>query len=379
MAEALKHMFDAARYRRLADDLAAVAPRFDRSRFLALTLDGLDERALMDRLRQTTLAGETALPGTYAEKLATLRALAPRIGHNFVGIFLSDFVATHGLADFDLSLDALKFFTRFGSAEFAIRAFLERDLVRTLAAMTVWATDPDEHVRRLASEGSRPRLPWGRRLPALVRDPEPTFPILTRLSADPSLYVRKSVANHLNDISKDHPERMLALVESWDRAHAPTAWIVRHAARTLIKKGHPRALRLVGVSGAARVKVTAFSVAPATLSLGGKITLTAHLTSTAKQAQRLVIDYVVRYAKAGGRASAKVFKWTETDLAPGATLTLTKRQTIRDFSTRRHHAGSHPVDLQINGRLVASGVFTLRLAMPPAGALPARRRRAPSS
>lgn len=379
MAEALKHMFDAARYRRLADDLAAVAPRFDRRRFLDLTLAGLDDRALMDRLRQTTLACGAALPGTYAEKLATLRLLAPRLGHNFVGIFLSDFVATHGLADFDLSLDALKFFTRFGSAEFAIRAFLERDLDRTLTVMTAWASDPDEHVRRLASEGSRPRLPWGRRLPALVRDPSPTFPILTRLAADPSLYVRKSVANHLNDISKDHPERMLALVESWDRTHPPTAWIVRHAARTLIKKGHPRALRLVGVSGAARVNVAAFSVAPATLRLGETLALTARLTSTAKQSQRLVIDYVVRYARAGGRASAKVFKWTEADLAPGATLTLTKRQTIRDFSTRRHHAGRHPVDLQINGRLVASGAFTLRLAALPAEALPAKRRRSPSS
>ncbi len=379
MAEALKHMFDAARYRRIAADLADIAPRFDRDRFLALTLDDLDERALMDRLRQTTLACEAALPGTYPEKLAALRALAPRLNHGFVAIFPCDFVATHGLAHFDLSLEALKFFTPFGSAEFAIRAFLERDLDRTLAVMTTWAADPDEHVRRLASEGSRPRLPWCRRLPALVRDPSPTFPILTHLAADPSLYVRKSVANHLNDISKDHPERMLALVESWDREHTPTAWIARHAARTLIKKGHPRALRLVGVSGAARVKVAAFSVGPATLQLGETLTLTAHLVSTAKQTQRLVIDYVVHYAKASGRASAKVFKWTEADLAPGATLTLTKRQTIRDFSTRRHHAGRHPVDLQINGRIVASGAFTLRLAAPPVGALPVRRRRAPSS
>jgi 3-methyladenine DNA glycosylase AlkC len=379
MAEALKHLFDAARYHRLAADLAAIAPHFDRSRFLALTLDGLDERALMDRLRQTTLACEAALTGTYAEKLATLRALAPRIGHNFIGIFLSDFVATHGLADFERSLDALKFFTRFGSGEFAIRAFLERDLDRTLAVMNAWTADPDEHVRRLASEGSRPRLPWGRRLPALVRDPSPTFPLLTLLAADPSLYVRKSVANHLNDVSKDHPEHMLALVESWDRDHAPTAWIARHAARTLIKKGHPRALRLVGVSGAARVKVAAFTVTPATLRLGETLTLTARLESNAKRSQRLVIDYVVRYAKASGRASAKVFKWTEADFAPGATLSLTKRQTIRDFSTRRHHAGLHPVDLQINGRIVGSGAFTLRLAAKSAGALPARRRRAPSS
>lgn len=385
MADALKHMFDAARYRRLAADLAVLVPRFDRARFLALTLDGLDSRALMGRLRQTTLACDASLPGTYADKLAILRALAPRIGHNFIAIFLSDFVATHGLAHFDLSVAALKFFTPFGSSEFAVRAFLERDLDRTLAVMTAWSADPDEHVRRLASEGSRPRLPWGRRLPALVRDPAPTFPLLTRLAADPSLYVRKSVANHLNDISKDHPERMLTLVESWDRDHEHTAWIARHAARTLIKRGHPRALRLVGVSGATHVSMAGFTVDPATISLGETITLAARVTSTAKQPQRLVIDYVVRYAKAAGRFSAKVFKWTEATLAPGATLALTKHQTIRDFSTRRHYAGRHSVDLQINGRLVASTAFLLSIppkragATKPAPALPARRRSARSS
>ncbi len=364
MAEALKLIFDAARYRRLAADLAALAPRFDRARFLALTLDDLDSRALMDRLRQTTLACDVSLPGTYKDKLAVLRALAPRIKYPFVAIFLSDFVATHGLAHFDLSLDALKFFTPFGSSEFGVRPFLERELPRTLAVMQTWADDPDEHVRRLASEGCRPRLPWGRQLPALVHDPAPTFPILTRLRADPSLYVRKSVANHLNDISKDHPALMLNLVESWDRSHVCTAWIARHAARTLIKRGDPRALRLVGVSGAARVTVAAFSVAPRTLVLGESLKLSATLVSTATTPQRLVADYIVHYAKAGGRTATKVFKWKEATLAPGATLTLAKRQTIRDFSTRRHHPGKHIVELQLNGRVTATGSFTLCVPTP---------------
>lgn len=354
----LKSIFDAARYRGLAAELAALSPAFDSARFLSHALDGLDARELMDRLRRTTEAVHRALPLPYRGQLAVLRALAPRIGHGFVGIFLSDFVAQHGLDDTAVSLDALTFFTRFGSAEFAIRPFLVRDLPGTLAVMHGWALDENEHVRRLASEGCRPRLPWGTRLQALVADPSPTRPILEALRADPSLYVRKSVANHLNDIAKDHPQVVVDLVSSWDRSDERTAWIVRHALRTLVKRGDARALALLGAGRPARVEV-AFKASPRRLRLGDTLELSAAIASRSAQSQRLVIDYVVHYARAGGTASEKVFKWKTADLPPRAMLALTKRQTIRDFSTRRHHAGLHRVELQINGRRLAETSFVL--------------------
>lgn len=358
MSAVLKDMFDAARYRSVAADLAALAPAFDSSAFLDHTLTGLASRELMDRMRRTSTGVALALPLPYREQLAVLRALAPRIGHNFIGIFLSDFVAQHGLDDTAVSLDALRFFTRFGSAEFAIRPFIERDPACTLAVLHTWTRDTDEHVRRLASEGSRPRLPWGARLQFLVIDPSPTLPILAALRADPSLYVRKSVANHLNDIAKDHPEVALDFVSTWDRTHAPTAWIVRHALRTLIKRGHPRALDLLGAGSAPKLDAV-FTVAPKRIRLGDTVTFTATLTSTARRPQSLLIDYVVHYARTAGKASEKVFKWTQLDLSPGESITLTKRQTIRDFSTRRHHAGRHCGELQINGRRLAETAFTL--------------------
>jgi len=360
-AEPFKNWFNEALYRQIAKELAIIDPRFNQEKFLALTLDGLKGRELMDRLRQTAIATEAALPGTYREKLAIVCKLAPRIKHGFVTLSFCDFVARHGLDDFEHSLEALRFLTTFGSAEFAVRPYIARDPARALSILQTWARDDSEHVRRLASEGSRPRLPWGARLTAIVAKPDLTAPILEALKTDPALYVRKSVANHLNDIAKDHPDWVLDRVESWDKNNAGTAWIVRHALRTLVKKGHPRALALFGVDAAAsaHVKIRRFTVSPEKLSLGDSIQLTAELVSKSKKDLPLVIDYVIHYKKASGATSAKVFKWKVVRVQADKPLVLTKRQTIRDFTTRRHHAGSHRIELQVNGQRLAETAFQL--------------------
>lgn len=354
----MKHAFNEAFYRRTADQLAALHPQFDAGRFVAHAVDDLDARELMARLNRTAEAFHVSLAVPFAEQLAVLCAYAAKHGAGFTGIWPCAHVATHGLTQPALALPALATLTRYGSAEFAIRPFLRRDLTGTLAVMRVWAAADDEHVRRLASEGSRPRLPWGERLHALVVDPSPTLSVLQMLRADPSLYVRKSVANHLNDIAKDHPEVVLDLVTSWDRTAPATAWIVRHGLRTLIKKGNPRALALLGAGAAPRLDVT-FSATPARIRLGGTLQLAATLTSTASRSQSLIVDYVIHYARAAGRTSAKVFKWKQLDLAKGETVTLTKRQVIRDFTTRRHHPGRHVVELQVNGRRIGEAAFVL--------------------
>lgn len=354
----MKHLFDEAFYRRCAAQLAA-HPRFDANRFLEHALFGLAQRELMARLHRTAEAFHLALPIPFAEQLAVLRAHAREIGNNFVAIWPCAHVAAQGLGQPALALPALRELTRHGSAEFAIRPFLMRDLAGTLAVMREWAADAtDEHARRLASEGCRPRLPWGGRLQALVADPRPTLPILEALRADPSLYVRKSVANHLNDIAKDHPELVLDTVSAWDRSDARTAWIVRHALRTLIKRGHPRALALLGAGAAPKLRAT-LAVSPGRIHLGDTVVLAAELRSDSRRAQTLIVDYVVHYARASGRASAKVFKWAEMELGPREVLRLAKRRTIRDFTTRRHHPGRHRVELQVNGRRLAEAAFTL--------------------
>ena len=231
---ALKEIFNEQRFRSVARELQTIDATFDSLKFLGLALAGLDDLTLMQRLRRMTECLHAALPPDYRAALKRLRALAPRIDKAFVTLVLPDFVGCYGLDDFDESMAALKFFTAFGSSEFAVREFLCRDFERTLAVMLEWSRDEDAHVRRLASEGCRPRLPWSFQLTALIADPTPVLPILENLKSDPSLYVRKSVANHLNDITKTHPALVLELLRGWPLENPHMAWIARHSLRTLI-------------------------------------------------------------------------------------------------------------------------------------------------
>jgi hypothetical protein len=179
------------------------------------------------------------------------------------------------------------------------------------------------------------------------------------LRSDPSAYVRKSVANHLNDIAKDRPDWLLDRLAEWPRDERRTAWIIRHALRTLIKQGDRRALALIGATDGIAVEVRRFSVAPETVRLGDTIAITADLASTTSDNQRLVVDYRVLYPRAGGKTATKVFKLRTLDLAQGDAVVLSIRQTIRNFSTRRHHPGSHALELVVNGRTMARTAFEL--------------------
>lgn len=332
---------------------------FDHAAFLRNAAANLDDLSVMERVRHIADALHAALPAAYDEALAIVREMGPRLTHGFQAVALSEFVARYGVHDFDRSLPALADLTRFGSAEFAIRPFLAIDPDRTLAVMLEWSGHADEHVRRLASEGSRPRLPWAARVGALKNDPTLAIPILERLNADPSLYVRKSVANHLNDIAKDQPAWLVDRLDHWPQDDPRTAWIVRHALRTLIKKGDPRALALLGVAHGADVEVESFSITPHAVGLGDAITITARLASTSPQTQQLVADYRIHYIRPNGKTAAKVFKLKTFALAGRGDAVLSITQPIQDFSTRRHHPGRHEVDLIINGQTAAQTAFNI--------------------
>lgn len=354
---ALKDWFDAKRFQSVGESLREIDGALDIARFVRLGVHEIEPLNLMQRLSRMTEALNAILPRDYLKALPILKHLAPRIGHNFVTLVLPDYVSKFGCGHFEESMDALKFFTKFGSAEFAIREFIRRDLKRTLAVMEHWSSDQDEHVRRLASEGCRPRLPWSFRLEALIADPSPVAPILENLKTDPSLYVRKSVANHLNDIAKDHPQWVLSRLQDWPRENPHTAWIVKRALRTLIKNGDRAALKMIGAGRRADVKIRKFAVEPRKIVLGGRITITATLDCASRQ--RLVVDYAVHYVKKSGACSRKVFKMKEISVFPKDTVTITRSQEIRDFTTRVHHAGRHEVELMVNGEILARSFFDL--------------------
>jgi 3-methyladenine DNA glycosylase AlkC len=358
-APALKEIFNAGRLQHIATEMTAVYPAFNAKAFLKMANDGLADLSIMQRMARVSECLHAVLPLGYDESLGILRALAPRLNSGFVSISLPHYVAMYGAHDFEQSMDALKYFTAFGSAEFAIRYFLHSDLQRSLALMQQWSLDDNEHVRRLASEGSRPRLPWSFRLEQIQRDPTLAAGILDNLKSDASLYVRKSVANHLNDITKDHPEWVLDVIEGWSLENKHTAWIAKHALRSLIKQGNQRALAIIGASGKAEVEIIGVKVEPAVIRLGEKITLSFDVKSTVAESQRLVIDYAIDYVKANGGTSAKVFKLKALTLAGGGSEFVSRGQHIKELTTRKHYVGKHAVHIMVNGERLASTSFEI--------------------
>ncbi len=357
MPEALKDQFFTPAF---YDDLAAVLgelyPPFDRNALLAAVYDEQwEERTLMARMRHTMIVLHPLLPGDYRTALAVLKAAAPRLTrHGFALIGFPEYVALHGLDDWDASLPALEHFTQLMSAEFAVRPFILRDPPRMMAQMRAWATHPHEQVRRLASEGCRPRLPWGVALAAFKQDPAPVLEVLELLKDDPAETVRRSVANNLNDIAKDNPQVVIGVLRRWQQDASPERqWIIRHALRTLVKAGHSEALALLGFSTGAQVNVTALAMSAPSVRLGEEIRFSAVIESHGEDTQRLVIDYVVYYVKANGQQAPKVFKLTTVELAPGESLRLERKISFRPITTRVYYAGEHRVMLKINGQLCA--------------------------
>jgi len=343
----------------LAASLARVHPPFDGSAFLR-RVEGAGWRALelKDRMHRVADALGASLPADYRAALRRVLAVEEGFG-GFDHLVFADFVERFGVEDPGASLPALERLTRRSSAEFAVRPFLERYPEQTLARLREWARSPDEHVRRLASEGSRPRLPWGRRLPALQRDPSPVLPILEALLDDPSEYVRRSVANHLGDIAKDHLDRALDLAERWLAANPARSPLLRHALRGPLKRGDRRALALFGFGAKARVEVTALSVAPRRVPLGGEARLTLTLRASGRRAETVRLEYELAYARPGGRTSRKVFRIAEARVAPGEELELARKLDFRDRTIRKHHRGAHALTLCVNGERVRSVEFAL--------------------
>ncbi|MBV4487924.1 DNA alkylation repair protein [Pseudomonas sp. SWRI153] len=356
-APALKEIFNAERLQHIADEMSTVYPAFKSKEFLKHANHGLAELSVMQRMARVAESLHAVLPLNYEDSLSVLRELAPRLNSGFVSMCLPHYVASYGAHAFDTSMDTLKYLTTFGSSEFAIRYFLRSDLERSLELMHDWAEDENHHVRRLASEGSRPRLPWSFRLEAVQADPQLAAGILDRLKADESLYVRKSVANHLNDVTKVHPQWVLDVVEEWPLENRHTAWIAKHALRSLIKQGDLRALTVIGAGAKAEVELLDVKIEPAVVRLGEPITLSFRVKSTVAHEQRLVIDYAIDYVKANGGVSRKVFKLKTVGLAGFGVEMVRRKQVIKDFTTRKHFAGRHGVQVMVNGELLGGAAF----------------------
>ncbi len=371
--EPFKDNFSPALVRCLAGHFETECKQFDKQAFEGAVLSELESLELKQRAQLISDQLHIALPTEARERRRILRAVLHPLnddgdqqsdakGVRGWGMMpLTMLVGQHGLDDFEASMLLLKEMTPRFTSEFDVRYFLIADQTRALALMKAWIKDPDAHVRRLVSEGTRPRLPWGKQLPGIIKNPGATLPLLEALRDDPSEYVRRSVANHLNDIAKDHPDRVAALAKAWLKdASSEREKLVRHACRSLIKQGHRGALSAFGLEPP-EIELLQLNISTSEIQLGERLDFSAGVRSTAQRGQTLVIDYVLHFLKANGNQSPKVFKWKKVTLQAGESMELQKSHALRAVTTRRYYAGQQTLSLRINGEDFGAENFGLKL------------------
>ncbi|KAB2347497.1 DNA alkylation repair protein [Actinomadura rudentiformis] len=361
MAQPLKEMVNRDSVGLLADGVAAAHAPFPRERFVTTALEGLGALELKDRIRKVSLALHETLALPFPGAAAVLREAATRVRLDmWSGWPATDFVGAYGHDHLDEAMTTLAVLTPYSTGEFAVRPYLDRYQDAALKVMIGWAESDDEHLRRLASEGSRSRLPWATRVRWLM-EPGPTLPILDRLRDDPSEYVRRSVANHVNDIAKDHPGAALALLGRWSsEGGSHVERVVRHAVRGLIRAGHPEALALLGAAPG-NGAVESFGLASDEVAVGDRLRFT--VVVSAASPGPLLLKYAVR--RDGSR---RIFHLAEREAAtPGQTFTVTKSHSFRPVTTRAEPPGPRELDVIVNGEIRATASFTLVDADPAGG------------
>lgn len=346
MPELLKNVYTTEYLEKVARAILQVQSSFSGQKFIEkIVADDWPELALKARMRRIAQSLREFLSPDYRQALSVLQKVAYQFT-GFPAMFFPDFVECFGMEDYDASINALEIFTEFSSSEFAIRPFIVR-YRQTLKQMQNWADSDNHHLRRLSSEGCRPRLPWAMALPEFKKNPQAILPILETLRADKSLYVRKSVANNLNDISKDHPQLVLEIAQRWQGQSTESDWIIRHACRTLLKRGDSRALALFGFADAPEIGVKDFYCDDQVI-LGNALRFDVTLHTPAVQLGRLRVEYHLHFLRARGDYGKKVFHWFEGEVTESQKK-ISKNLRFQAMTTRRYCLGPQQLAVVVNG------------------------------
>lgn len=355
MPEPLKNYYNDAFFDLFAVALAKTVPAFNKKKFItAIYSNEWKHFELKDRMHHICKVLHTILPPDYPKAIRTIKNTIKELRNidrgefNFLYMFLPEYVEVYGIDDFNESMKAFEFITVFSSAEFAVRPFLTKYPENMMKQMLVWSKHKEPLVRRLASEGSRPRLPWAMAVQYLKKDPKPILPILKNLKNDPSETVRRSVANNLNDIAKDHPDIVLTIAKKWLGKNENTDALVKHACRTLLKQGNKTALHLFDVGGDHDISVSNMSISRESIRIGESIDISFTITNNEKKPVTLRVEYAIDFRKSKG-TSRKIFKITEGSFTSKATREFKRKLRFADLTTRTHHAGEHRITLIING------------------------------
>ncbi len=372
--EPFKNLYSEDTSKTIATALKGVWPDFNRRRFLNNIGNALQPLELKARMQLLADRIETELPPDPEITFPLLIQALAKDETSSEGLSgfsvwpLTEIIARRGLNHFNLSMFALSEMTSRFTAEFAIRPFLREFPNRTLAQLEEWTQHPNEHIRRLVSEGSRPLLPWGERLTAIRDNPKLTQPLLEKLKDDPSEYVRRSIANHLNDHSKGHPEYVLDIIRKWLREvngneSSLTAQnrlrLARHATRTLLKSGHARALKIHGYAPPTAVELIDWCIHPKAIQIGTALHYRLNIRNRSDTPAKILFDYAIHHQKANGTHSPKVFRGRERKLQPGEVWSIEGKHPIRPVTTRKYYPGIQHFEPRINGKAFPRQAFTL--------------------
>ncbi|RYD56584.1 MAG: DNA alkylation repair protein [Sphingobacteriales bacterium] len=361
----IKDIYSRSFYERIASSFKESIPGFDQAKFVkAIFTPAFTQMEWKQRMKHTTQALHSFMPKGYKSAASLLEHIIEQLRKDGMGngmlefMFLPDYVATYGIQDLKPSIRALEFVTQYISCEFAVRPFLVKYPDEMMAQMLKWSHHKSAAVRRLSSEGSRPRLPWGMAIQSLKKDPRLIVPILENLKNDPSESVRRSVANNLNDIAKDNPDVVLKIAAKWAGHNKETDAIIKHGCRTLLKQGHPDVLAHFGLTDE-QVQVNEFKVATPKVSMGDYLQFSFTIANSGNASKAIRLEYGMYYKRSNGILNKKVFKISERLYAPGEICNITRRQSFKPITTRKYYPGMHKVAIVVNGVEKAAGNFEL--------------------
>lgn len=365
MAEPLKNLYNPLFFEALCPALHQHVPAFNKKRFLHNVFDTeWPDLELKQRVRKVTVALNQFMPDDFPEAASIITRLSNAIRStegvkiSFAYIFLPDYIELYGQNHVDESIAALEEITQLVSAEFAIRPFILQNQKETMERMKKWSLHNSHHVRRLSSEGCRPRLPWAVALPAFKEDPSIIIPILENLKKDNSEFVRKSVANNLNDIAKDHPDLVLEIAARWKGLSKETDWILKHGSRTLLKNGYTDALNFHGFNPKLKSAVHKLTISRQ-VKIGKSASFSFELLNQENKTKMYRLEYAITFITASGKSSRKVFKICEKSISPKSKVAITRNHRFTDFTTRKHFPGKHALEVIVNGVSKATVLFSL--------------------
>jgi 3-methyladenine DNA glycosylase AlkC len=315
-------------------------------------------------MKHTTSVFHTFLPDDFPKATKLIEKIITQLRKDkgnedrLVFAFFPDYIETYGLNDLKSSVKAIEFITQFVSCEFAVRPFLLKFGKPMMDQMITWSLHENHKVRRLASEGSRSRLPWGMALPEFKKDPMPLLPLLENLKNDPSEWVRKSVANNINDIAKDNPEVVLSIAAKWKGISKETDAIIKHGCRTLLKQGHAKILKHYGLN-ATGIIISSFKIITPKVKIGDPVEFHFTVQNSTSKNKTIRLEYAMYYNKANGQLSKKVFKISERAFRSGETASIKRKQSFKLITTRKFYVGKHKLSLIINGEEKEAKTFEL--------------------